>query len=57
MSRGELTDYIDTSISDLGKSLGTYLKQPSDAASWMMKETALALAVMCNELDDRRSRH
>jgi hypothetical protein len=56
MSRGDLIDWIDSTGSDIAKHVNNYRRQPNDVTAAVMKETALALAVMCDELAGRRRR-
>lgn len=54
MTKGELLDHIDTSITSLGMQLSKYRQSPNDIATFELRQAAMALAVLADELDGRR---
>jgi hypothetical protein len=53
MSKGDLLDYIDSILSEMGRNLDNYRRQHNRSSAVMLKESALAIAVMATELNSR----
>lgn len=55
MRRGDLLDNIDTTLSQIGRYIDAYRRQPNVTNAYELRYFALVMAVMADELARRKN--